>query len=79
MRNLENDVEHVLISAERLQARAQELAREIERDTVDCDDLLLICVLKGGYIFLSDLSRALKRPHIVDFMGVSSWARSSAC
>jgi len=73
MRNLENDVDHILISAERLQERTQELAREIERETAVYDDLLLICVLKGGYIFLSDLSRALKRPHVVDFMGVSSY------
>ncbi len=73
MRCLEDDVDHIMISTERLQERTLELAREIEKKTADYDDLLLICVLKGGYIFLSDLSRALRRPHIVDFMGVSSY------
>ncbi len=73
MRCLEDDVDHIMISAERLQERTLELAQEIKKATADYDDLLLICVLKGGFIFLSDLSRALKRPHVVDFMGVSSY------
>lgn len=73
LRNLEDDVEYVLIDAEQLRQRVQEVAREIEADYQDCEDLLLICVLKGGYMFLADLSRALKRPHELDFMGVSSY------
>jgi hypoxanthine phosphoribosyltransferase len=71
--NLEDDVDHILIDQDQLQARIQQLAREIELDYQEVEDLLLICVLKGGYIFLSDLSRALKRPHELDFMGVSSY------
>lgn len=70
---LMNDVAHVLIDEETLQARIQEMAEQIEADYQDADDLLLICVLKGGFIFLSDLSRAIKRPHMLDFMGVSSY------
>ena len=35
--------------------------------------MVLIAVLKGSYMFLTDLSRTLKRPHTVDFMGVSSY------
>ncbi|MFQ5436091.1 MAG: hypoxanthine phosphoribosyltransferase, partial [Anaerolineae bacterium] len=65
--------QEVLIGEATLQARVAELGREISRDYADCEDLLLICVLKGGYMFLSDLSRALKRPHELDFMGVSSY------
>jgi hypoxanthine phosphoribosyltransferase len=71
--DLEANVDHVLISESQLQARIQELAEAIEADSTAYDDLLLICVLKGGYMFLSDLSRALKRPHEIDFMGVSSY------
>lgn len=71
--NLKDDVAEVLIDEERLQARIQELAIEIERDYATSDDLLLICVLKGAFIFLSDLSRLIKRPHEVDFMGISSY------
>lgn len=73
LRDLEADVEQVLIDEAQLQARIKELAQEIETDYQDCEDLLLICVLKGGYIFLSDLSRAMKRPHELDFMGISSY------
>lgn len=72
-RNLMSDVQEVLISKEALQERIAELAQAIEADYKGEADLLLICVLKGGYIFLSDLSRALKRPHEIDFMGVSSY------
>lgn len=73
VRDLFADVDHILISEEEIQTRVQDLAHEIEADYENVEDLLLICVLKGGYIFLSDLSRALKRPHEVDFMGISSY------
>jgi hypoxanthine phosphoribosyltransferase len=71
--NLKDDVAKVLIDEARLQTRIQELAVEIEQDYATSDDLLLICVLKGAFIFLSDLSRLIKRPHEVDFMGISSY------
>lgn len=73
MRDLDADVDHIMIDQDQLQNRVQELARQIEADYADTEDLLLICVLKGGYVFLSDLSRALQRPHELDFMGVSSY------
>lgn len=73
VRDLFADVDHILIGEDEIQRRIQELAYDIEVDYTDEEDLLLICVLKGGYIFLSDLSRALKRPHELDFMGVSSY------
>jgi hypoxanthine phosphoribosyltransferase len=71
--NLQDDVADVLISEEQLTARVSELAGLIEEEYRDIDDLLLICVLKGAFVFLSDLSRELKRPHELDFMGVSSY------
>lgn len=73
MRDLEADVQSVMIDATQLQMRIEELAQAIATDYADEEDLLLICVLKGGYVFLSDLSRALNRPHELDFMGVSSY------
>lgn len=71
--DLYTHVDRILISQEALQTRIQELAQQIAADFADSEDLLLICVLKGGYMFLADLSRALKRPHELDFMGVSSY------
>lgn len=73
MRDIYQDIDHVLIDEQKLQARIQELAHAITVDTSPYENLLLICVLKGGYMFLADLSRALKRPHDLDFMGVSSY------
>lgn len=75
--NLDDHIERIFIDEVRLQARIAELARQIEADYVHTDDLLLICVLKGGYVFLGDLSRALRRPHALDFMGVSSYGRGT--
>jgi hypoxanthine phosphoribosyltransferase len=72
-RDLEDDVASVLIDEKQIQNRISELAASIEADYGDQEDLLLICVLKGGYMFLADLSRALKRPHELDFMGISSY------
>lgn len=73
MRDLYQDIDHILISEAQLQQRIADMATAIESAYANEEDLLLICVLKGGYIFLSDLSRALKRPHQIDFMGISSY------
>ena len=74
---LEEHVDHILIDRDRLQARVAELAAEISRDYADVDDLLLVCVLKGAVMFLSDLSRQLTIPHAIDFMAVSSYGAST--
>ncbi len=73
VRDLYDDIDHVLIDEANLQTRIQAIAEEITADYDGIPDLLMICVLKGGYMFLSDLSRALKRPHTIDFMGISSY------
>ncbi|MCX6026399.1 MAG: hypoxanthine phosphoribosyltransferase [Chloroflexi bacterium] len=70
----------VLIPAEKLQARIAELAVEIDRDYRD-RDLLLICILRGGVMFLTDLMRRLTVPHAIDFMALASYgtgARASS-
>jgi hypoxanthine phosphoribosyltransferase len=62
----------VLISAGRIQTRVEELAAEINRDYAGAD-LTLVCILRGGVVFLTDLMRKLDVPHTVDFMAVSSY------
>lgn len=62
----------VLITEEDLQRRIDELGREISSDYQD-EDLLLICILRGGVMFLTDLMRRLTIPHAIDFMAVSSY------
>lgn len=65
-------LEEVLISEEQLQARIRELGAEINADYAE-EDLLLICILRGGVLFLTDLMRQIQVPHCIDFMAVSSY------
>lgn len=73
MRDLQNDIATILIDEATIAQRIGELAELIEADYAAYDDLLLICVLKGGFMFLADLTRAMTRPHSLDFMGISSY------
>ena len=50
------------------------LARAIERDHAGADTLHLVCVLKGAFVFLADLARAVRVPCTLDFLAVSSYA-----
>ena len=65
-------VGEVLISSESLQSRISEMGAAISRDYAG-SDLLLVCVLKGGVMFLTDLMRNITIPHSIDFMAVSSY------
>ena len=66
----------VFISEERLQARIREIAAQIDADYPESQGpLYLIAILKGAFIFMADLSRAIKRPVRIDFMGISSYGR----
>jgi hypoxanthine phosphoribosyltransferase len=66
----------ILVPAEDLQRRVQELAAEISGDYAG-KDLLLIGVLKGAVFFLSDLMRALEISCEVDFMAVASYGSAT--
>jgi hypoxanthine phosphoribosyltransferase len=70
---LRDDVAKVLVGEHELRARVAELARAIDGAYSDDDRLLLVCVLKGAFMFLSDLMRQLTIRHEVDFMVVSSY------
>ena len=58
MRDLYADIDYVLIDEQKLQSRIEELGRQIDSDYSESENLLLLCILKGGYMFMSDLSRA---------------------
>ncbi|MBK5299535.1 MAG: hypoxanthine phosphoribosyltransferase [Vicinamibacteria bacterium] len=64
----------ILLSTEQIQERVRGLAAEIERDHAGAETLHLLCVLKGAFVFLADLVRALRIPATLDFMAVSSYA-----
>ncbi|MCZ7573099.1 MAG: hypoxanthine phosphoribosyltransferase [Ardenticatenaceae bacterium] len=71
------DIEQVLIDAATIQARVRELAAEISADYAGVDQLVVVGILKGAFIFLADLTRHLVVPHIVDFMALSSYGASA--
>lgn len=62
----------VLIDADTVQRRVAELGRQISDDYRDLKPLL-VCVLKGGIVFLVDLVRHIDAPHAIDFMAVTSY------
>ena len=66
----------VLISAEQLRTRIAELGHEVGADYADRTPLL-VAVLKGAFIFLGDLVRAIPIPHEIDFMAVSSYGAAT--
>ncbi len=65
-------VDHVLVDAGTLQARVAALGRAVSAD-YQGKDLLLLCILKGGVVFLTDLMRHLTVLHAIDFMAISSY------
>lgn len=69
---LEQDIERVLFTEEALRARVGELAQQINRDLAGKEPVL-ISVLRGSFIFMADLVRAIELPCRVDFMAVSSY------
>lgn len=80
MQDYHEFLEEILISEEDIRKRVAELGTRISRDYRG-EDLLLICILRGGVIFLTDLIRYIDIPHTIDFMAVSSYgvgARASS-
>jgi len=68
---------NVLLDADTIQARVRELAVEIESDYPDGEDIHLVGVLKGGFVFMADLVRAMTPRVSLDFIAVSSYAKST--
>ena len=72
MQNYHEFLDETLIDAVTLQARIAELGAAISRDYQN-QDLHLICILRGGVLFLTDLMRQITVPHTIDFMAISSY------
>lgn len=72
--SMANDIERILFSEDEIQARVRELGEQITRDYAGKKPLL-ICTLRGAYIVMADLSRAIDLPVEVDFMAVSSYGK----
>jgi len=66
----------IVVSADEIAARIAELGAEITHDYAD-EPPVLVCVLKGAFVFLADLVREIRLPIEVDFMAVSSYGAST--
>lgn len=72
MRDYNEFIGEVLIDEETLQKRVAELGQEISRDYAG-EEVLLICILRGGVLFMTDLMRHMNIPVAIEFMAVSSY------
>jgi hypoxanthine phosphoribosyltransferase len=73
---IHEDVEKVLLSSDEIQDKIATLGKQITEDYRD-KDLLLVGVLKGAFVFMADLARAIQLPIEFDFMAVSSYGSST--
>ena len=74
---MSDDTPKVLISEDQIQTRVLELAEQISADYKEANDLVMVGVLKGSFIFLADLSRRLSIPRTIEFIAVSSYGNGS--
>jgi hypoxanthine phosphoribosyltransferase len=67
-------VPRVFLTAEQIQKRVREMGDQISADFPE-GPIYLIAILKGAFMFLADLSRAIRTPSRVEFIGISSYGR----
>lgn len=67
-----------LISLEDINRRVGELARQIDADYQNVDQLLILGILRGAFIFIADLTRQMQTPHVVDFMALMSYSKTKS-
>lgn len=66
-----------MVSREQIQARVTELGAQIATDYRD-KNLVLVCVLKGSFVFTADLARAIDAPMRIEFLGVRSYGEGTS-
>ena len=76
MQDYHDFLDEILVPEVQLQKRINELGQEISQDYRG-QDLHLICILRGGVLFLTDLMRQLTVPNTIDFMAVSSYGSAA--
>jgi hypoxanthine phosphoribosyltransferase len=76
MKPYQEFLEDILIDQDTLQQRIAELGAEISRDYQGTNPHL-VCILRGGVMFLTDLMRKITIPHTIDFMAISSYGAGS--
>jgi len=77
MSTISSELERVLLTEADIRQRVAELAQQISEDYREQDNIYLVGILKGAFIFLADLVRELTIAHTVDFMALSSYGNSA--
>jgi hypoxanthine phosphoribosyltransferase len=72
MQDYHEFLDEILISEDDIQKRIRELGEQISQD-YQGQELILVCILRGGVLFLTDLMRHISVPHTLEFMAVSSY------
>ncbi len=67
-----NNIE-TLYTKEQIESRIKELGQQISEDYKDCEDLVLVGILKGSFVFFADLIRHIDKNISCEFMGISSY------
>ena len=74
---LDNDIQEILFTEEQLKNRVNEIARQIEADYAG-QEIMLVGILRGSFVFMADLCRAINLPCFLDFMSVSSYGSGTS-
>lgn len=75
---MDQDIAEVLYSEKQLQRRVAELGAQISKDYENKEDVVLVGILRGCYVFMADLSRYITIPCRMDFMSVSSYGKGTS-
>lgn len=75
---MDQDILEVLYSEEELKRRVAALGAQISKDYADKDNVVLVGILRGSYIFMADLSRSITIPCRIDFMAASSYGKGTS-
>lgn len=73
-----NFIDRVIITREDIEARVKELGAQITADYQESDNLLLLGLLRGSVVFITDLMREIRHSITIDFMSISSYSKSES-
>lgn len=73
---MQNDIQEVLCTEQQIQEKVKEMGKRISKD-FEGRNPLVICVLKGAFVFMADLVKQIDVPLEIDFMAVSSYGAST--
>ena len=74
---MHSDLAKIIVNENEIQTRVSEMASEMTQDYRQVENVYLVGILKGAFIFLADLARQLEVTHTVDFMALSGYGKTA--